>query len=85
MEKAPPCKDRLQPAEESQWISVEDRHKRRVAFEERAKRMLGYLEDSEDLKVGTSELKEQLETPEETFFLSCTLPKRQGMKKAKNL
>ena len=63
---------------------MEDRHKRRVAFEERAKRMLGFLEDSEDLKVGISELKEQLETPEETFFLSCTLPNRQGMKKAKN-
>ena len=28
--------------------------------------MLGYLEDSEDLKVGISVLKEQLETPEET-------------------
>ena len=27
--------------------------------------MLGYLEDSEDLKVDISELKEQLETPEE--------------------
>ena len=26
--------------------------KRRVAFEEMAKRMLGYLEDSEDLQVG---------------------------------
>ena len=28
--------------------------------------MLKYLEDSEDVKVGLSELKEQLETPEET-------------------
>ena len=27
--------------------------------------MLGYSEDSEDLQVGISELKEQLETPEE--------------------
>ena len=41
--------------EESQWISVEDRRKRRVAFEEMAKKMLGYLEDSEVLKVGISE------------------------------
>ena len=39
--------------------------KRCVAFEDVAKRMLKYLEDSEDLKVGVSELKEQLETPEE--------------------
>ena len=30
--------------------------------------MLEYLEDSEDLKVGLSELKEQLETPEEAGF-----------------
>ena len=41
--------------EESQWISVEERRKRRVAFEEMAKKMLGYLEDSEVLKVGISE------------------------------
>ena len=34
----------------------------------RPKRMLKYLEDSEDLKMGLSELKEQLETPEETCF-----------------
>ena len=44
---------------------MEGWRKRRVAIEETAKRMLGYLEDSEDLKVGISELKEQLETPEE--------------------
>ena len=37
---------------ESQCISVEDRRKWCVAFEEMAKRMLGYQEDSEDLKSG---------------------------------
>ena len=42
---------------------MEDRRRRRVAFEEAAKRMLRYLEDSEDLKV--AELKEQLEISEE--------------------
>ena len=47
---------------------MEDRRKRRVAFEEMAKRVLGNLEDSEDLKVGISELKEQLETPEKVGF-----------------
>ena len=36
--------------------------------EDAAKKMLKYLEDSEDLDVGISELKEQLETPEETDF-----------------
>ena len=65
--KAPPCPERSMKTplpqqgssstreEGSQWIFVEDRRKRRVAFEERAKRMLGYLEDSEDLIVGISE------------------------------
>ena len=42
--------------------------------------MLKYLEDSEDLKVGLSELKEQLETPEDAGFPSCRLPKRQEMR-----
>ena len=77
MAKAPPCPERSMKTplpqrsssssrnEENQWISVEDGRKRRVAFEEMAKRMLGYFEDSGDLKVGISELKEQLETPEE--------------------
>ena len=56
---------------------MEDERKRCVAFEDAAKRMLECQEDSEALKVGLSELKEQLETPEETCFLSCRLPNRQ--------
>ena len=44
---------------------VEGRRRRRVAFEDAAKSMLRYPEDSEDLKVGIRELKEQLATPEE--------------------
>ena len=39
-----------------------------VAFEDAAKRMLRYLEDSEDMKVGLSELKERLEILEEAGF-----------------
>ena len=50
--------------EENQWVSAEDRQRRRVAFEETAKRMLRYPEDCEDLKVGVTELKEQLEISE---------------------
>ena len=50
---------------ESQWIRGEDRRRRRVVFEETAKRMLRYLEDSEDLKVGVTELQEQLGISEE--------------------
>ena len=46
----------------------EEKRKRCVAFEEPAKRMLRYPEDSEDLKVSVSELKGQLETPEEAGF-----------------
>ena len=55
MAKAPPCPERTLNTpmpqqsslssrdEESQWVAVEDRRKRRVTFEEMAKRMLGYL------------------------------------------
>ena len=78
--KAPPCPERtlksLLPQQSSsssrdetgQWISVEDRRRRRVAFEGAAKRMLRCLEDSEDLKVGVSELKGQLELSEKAGF-----------------
>ena len=51
--------------EASQWRSVEGRLRRCVAVEGAAKKMLRYPEDSEDLKVGISELREQLETLEE--------------------
>ena len=44
---------------------MEDRRRRRVAFEETAKRMLRYLEDSEDLTVGVTQLQEQVEISEE--------------------
>ena len=44
---------------------MEDRRRRRAAFEEAAKRMLRYLQDSEDLRVGVTELKEQLGISEE--------------------
>ena len=69
---------------ESRGTEVEDERKRCVAFEDAAKRMLECQEDSEDLKVGLSELKEQLETPEGTCFLSCRLPNRQEMREAKS-
>ena len=51
--------------EEGHWISVEDRRRRRVTFEKTAKRMLRYVEDSEDVKVGVTELQEQLEISED--------------------
>ena len=65
MAKVPPCPEKtlktLLPQQSStssrdgkdQWISVEHRRRRRVAFDEVAKRMLRYPEDSEDLKVAS--------------------------------
>ena len=44
---------------------MEDRRQRRVAFEEAVRRMLRYLEDTENLKVGVTELQEQLEISDE--------------------
>ena len=64
--------------EESQWSSVEDKRKWCIAFEDAARRLLRYLEDSEDL------LKELQETPAEAGFLSCRLPNSQGMREAKS-
>ena len=65
---------------------MEDRRKWCVVFEDAAKRMLRYLEDSEYLKVSISELKGQLETLEKAgFFHHTNCPVGQGMKKAKKL
>ena len=44
---------------------MEDRRRRRVAFEDAAKNMLRYLEDSEDLEVSISELKGQLQSAQQ--------------------
>ena len=61
MAKAPPCPERTlktpmpqqsSPSsrdEERRWVDVEDRRRRRVAFEEMARSTLRHLEDSEDL------------------------------------
>ena len=49
--------------EEGRWLLMEDRRRQSVAFENVAKEMLKYLENSEDLKVGITELQEHLEVP----------------------
>ena len=60
---------------ENQWVSAEDRRRRRVAFEETAKKMLAYVQDSEDLKVGVIELQEQLGISEDAgFFHQANCP-----------
>ena len=83
MAKAPPCPERSMKTplpqqssystgdEESQWISVEDRRRRRAVFGEMAQRMLRCLEDSEDQK----RWKKQA-------FPQCNLPSKHGMRKA---
>ena len=67
MAKALPCSERTfkttlpqqgSPSsrdEESQCLAVEDRRRMRVAFEETARGILRYLEDSEDLEVSVTE------------------------------
>ena len=77
MAKALPCPERTLKTpmpqqsppssrdEESLWVAVEDRRRRRVAFEDTAKGKLRYLEDSEDLKVTVAELQELLGISEE--------------------
>ena len=49
--------------EEGCWVLMEDMRRRSVAFENVAKEMLKYLENSEELKVGITELQEHLEVP----------------------
>ena len=73
--KAPPCPDStLQTPlpqqssssareEEDDWVLMEDRRRRRIAFENKAKEMLRYLDNSDDVKVGITELQERLEVP----------------------
>ena len=91
MAKAPPYPERTMKTqlpqhsssstrdEENQWISVEDGRKRHVAFEEAAKRMLRYLEDSEDLRVGVERTDGNAGR---SRFPSCKLPRKQGTSKA---
>ena len=73
--KAPPCPgstlQTLLPQQssssareaEDHWVLMEDRRRRRIAFESLAKEMLRYLDISDDVKVGITELQERLEVP----------------------
>ena len=76
MAKVPPCPERTLKTqlpqesslssreEEGRWVAMEDRRRRSIAFEKMAKKMLKYLEDSDDVKVGITELQERLEISE---------------------
>ena len=73
--KAPPCPNstlqRHLPQqssssareEEDHWVLMEDRRRQRIAFENLAKEMLRYLDNSDDVKVSITELQERLEVP----------------------
>ena len=70
--KAPPCTNStLQTPlpqqssssareEEDHWEVMEVRRRRRIAFENLAKEMLRYLDDSDEVKVAITELQERL-------------------------
>ena len=63
---------------------MEDRRKWCVGFEEAARRMLDYQGTTEDLKVRLSELKEQLEPPEEAGFSVMQISQQAGNERAKS-
>ena len=46
--------------EEGHWVLMEDRRRRSTAFEKVAKKMLRYPDNSDDVKVGITELQERL-------------------------
>ena len=49
--------------EEDHWVVMEDRRRRRTAFENLAKGMPRYLDKSNDVEVGITELQERVEVP----------------------
>ena len=54
---------RRQLEEEDRWVLMEDRRRRRIAFENLAKGMLRYPDNSDEVKVGIAGLQERLEVP----------------------
>ena len=68
--------------EEDHWVLMEDRRWRSTAFENLAKEMLRYLDNSDDVKVGTSELQERLEVPVQ-IGIPFSRPSRREVKMAK--
>ena len=75
--KAPPCvqtalyrllclskvRRSVREEEEDHWEEMEERRRRRIAFENLAKEMLRYLDNSDGMKVGITELQERLDVP----------------------
>ena len=74
MAEAPPCPDRTlqtplpqqsssSAREQGRWVLMGDRRRRGIAFENLAKEMSRYLDNSEKVKVSITELQERLEIP----------------------
>ena len=63
---------------------MEDRRRRSVAFEKVAKRMLKYLDNSDDVTVGITELQEQQEILENRYFHSASGPASDERKRPKH-
>ena len=86
MAKAPLCPERTLKTplpqqsslssreEEVYWVAMEDRRRRSIAFKKVAKRMLRYPDNSDDVKVGITELQERLEISEKSVFHSASGP-----------
>ena len=59
---------------------MEDKRRQSFAFENLAKEMLRNLDNSEDLKVGITELQEQLEVPVQIGVTLQQVASKRGMK-----
>ena len=59
--------------EEDQWDVMEDKRRRRIAFENLAKGMLRYVDKSNDVKVGITELQERVEVPLQCGVKECRI------------
>ena len=75
------CQRQRKSQEEKAWkeshgLEEEDKRKWCAAYEDAAKNMVKYLQDNEDVNVGLSELKEQLETLEEACISIMQIAKQ---------
>ena len=96
MTEALPCPERTQKKtplpqqssssareEEGRWVLMEDRRRRSIAFENLAKEILRYLENSEKVKVGIVELQERLEVSVQIGISIQQVASRREVKVAK--
>ena len=96
MGNAPPCPDRTlktplpqqsssSAREEGHWVLMEDRRRRSIAFENFAKEMLRYSDNSDDVKVSITELQERLDKFDNLYLCSASGPAGDERKWPKNV